>query len=122
MESDVSYWTIAALGRAYRERSLSPVAATRQMLDRIKRLDPILNSFITITEAGSIAQAERAEHEMAGGRDRGPLHGVPIAVKDLADVAGVPTTFASRAGSPRHPQSDATLVRNLKEAGAVLLG
>lgn len=119
---DLPFCSIAELGARYRNGSSSPLTVTRQLLDRIKRLDPILNSFITVLEAESIRAAEQASHELKAGRDRGPLHGVPIAIKDLIDMAGVPTTFASRAGSPRQGTSDATLVRNLKEAGAVILG
>jgi aspartyl-tRNA(Asn)/glutamyl-tRNA(Gln) amidotransferase subunit A len=116
------FLSIAALGARYRERSLSPVAVTRQALDRIARLDRALNSFITICEADGLAQAAAAERELAAGRDRGALHGVPVAIKDLIDVAGVPTTYASRADSPRTPAADAALVQALKEAGAVILG
>ena len=121
-ETPTHFLSIAELGARYRQRSLSPVAVTRQALDRIAALDPSLNSFITVLEAESLAQAAVAERELADGRDRGPLHGVPVAIKDLIDVAGVPTSFASRAGSPKLPTTDAALVRRLKEAGAVILG
>jgi aspartyl-tRNA(Asn)/glutamyl-tRNA(Gln) amidotransferase subunit A len=122
MERDMAFSSIAALGAAYRDRSCSPVDMVRQSLERIARLDPSLNSFITVLQAESLAQAEAAERELKAGRDRGPLHGVPVAVKDLVDMAGVPTTFASRAGSPRMATSDAVLVRNLRQAGAIILG
>jgi aspartyl-tRNA(Asn)/glutamyl-tRNA(Gln) amidotransferase subunit A len=75
-----------------------------------------------VLEAKSLVQAESAARELKAGRDRGPLHGVPVAIKDLIDMAGVPTTFASRAGSPRVAETDAVLVRNLKQAGAIILG
>jgi len=116
------FLSIAALAAGYRARSLSPVAVTRQALDRIARLDGALNSFISVCEAESLAQAAAAERELRAGRDRGALHGVPVAIKDLIDVAGVPTTCASRADSPRLPTADAALVRALREAGAVILG
>ena len=122
MHSEMHFSSIAALGAAYRNGSTSPVEMVRGLLDRIARLDPTLNSFITVLEAESLAQAESAARELKAGRDRGPLHGVPIAIKDLIDMAGVPTTFASRAGSPRQGKTDAALVRNLKQAGAVILG
>lgn len=121
-DNDPLFLSIAELGARYRDGSLSPVAVTQQALDRIKRLDPVLNSFITVLADESLAAAEAMARELKAGRDRGPLHGVPIAVKDLIEMAGVPTTFASRAGSPRQGTSDARLVRNLKEAGAVILG
>jgi aspartyl-tRNA(Asn)/glutamyl-tRNA(Gln) amidotransferase subunit A len=94
MERDIAFSSIAALGAAYRDRSCSPVEMVRQSLARIARLDTALNSFITVLQAESLAQAEAAERELKAGHDRGPLHGVPVAVKDLADMAGVPTTFA----------------------------
>ena len=122
MDSEMHFSSIAALGTAYRNGSISPVEVVRGLLDRIARLDPTLNSFITVLEAESIAQAESAARELKAGHDRGPLHGVPVAIKDLIDMAGVPTTFASRAGSPRMAETDAVLVRNLKEAGAIILG
>ena len=122
MDNEMHFSSIAALGAAYRNGSISPVEVVRGLLDRIARLDPILNSFITVLEAEGIAQAESAARELKSGRDRGPLHGVPVAIKDLIDMAGVPTTFASRAGSPRMGKADAALVRNLREAGAIILG
>src|SRR5688572_20352238 len=122
MDSEMHFSSIAVLGTAYRNGSTSPVEIVRGSLDRIARLDPTLNSFITVLKAESLAQAESAARELKAGRDRGPLHGVPIAIKDLIDMAGVATTFASRAGSPRLAKTDAALVRNLKEAGAIVLG
>jgi aspartyl-tRNA(Asn)/glutamyl-tRNA(Gln) amidotransferase subunit A len=116
------FLSIAELGARYRERTLSPVAVVRQALDRIATLDRALNSFITVCADEALAQAAAAERAFAAGQDRGPLQGVPVAVKDLIDAAGVPTTYASRAGSPRMPAVDAALVRRLKEAGAVILG
>jgi aspartyl-tRNA(Asn)/glutamyl-tRNA(Gln) amidotransferase subunit A len=122
MDGEIHFTSIAALGTAYRNRSISPVDVVRGSLERIARLDPTLNSFITVLEAESLAQAESAARELKAGHDRGPLHGVPVAVKDLIDMAGVPTTFASRAGSPRMAETDAVVVRNLIQAGAVIFG
>jgi len=120
--SEALFLSIAELGAAYRAGKLSPVAVTRQALERIARLDRKLNSFITVLKKESLAQAGLAERELAAGTDRGPLHGVPIAIKDLVDVAGVPTTYASRAGSPKMPVEDAPLIARLRRAGAVILG
>ncbi|MEZ5832633.1 MAG: amidase [Dongiaceae bacterium] len=122
MQGDLCLSTIADLGAAFRNQSLSPVEVTQLCLDRIAKLDSTLNAFVSVQQAEAIVQAENAERELAGSHDRGPLHGVPVAIKDLIDVAGVPTTFASRAGSPHMASSDATLVRNLRQAGAVILG
>lgn len=118
----ICFLSIADLAARYRDGSLSPVAVIRQSLDRIAALDGSLNSFITVCEQESLAQAAAAERELAAGRDRGPLHGVPVAIKDLIDVAGVPTTCASRADNPRMPAVDAALVRRLRDAGAVIIG
>jgi aspartyl-tRNA(Asn)/glutamyl-tRNA(Gln) amidotransferase subunit A len=122
MAQDLLFASIAELGARYRDRSVSPVEVTRQILDRIAQIDPMLNSFITVLQAESLAQAEQAAQELKAGRDRGPLHGVPVAIKDLIEVAGASTSFASRAGSPRTATADAPLVQNLKQAGAVILG
>jgi aspartyl-tRNA(Asn)/glutamyl-tRNA(Gln) amidotransferase subunit A len=120
--TDIDFLSIAELGALFRRRALSPVEATRHILERIRALDPVLNAFITLLDDTSLAQAAVAEHELAEGTDRGPLHGVPVAIKDLIAMEGVATTFASRAGSPRRPAADATLVSRLKAAGAVIIG
>jgi aspartyl-tRNA(Asn)/glutamyl-tRNA(Gln) amidotransferase subunit A len=91
-------------------------------LARIEALNPSLNAFITVTAESAMAEAQRAESEVQHGRWRGPLHGIPIALKDLIDTAGVKTTAASALFKDRVPQEDATVVVRLKEAGAVLLG
>jgi len=120
--SEIDFISIAELGARYRRKSLSPVEVTERALARIKALDSKLNAFVTPLEKESLADAAAAERELSQGHDRGPLHGVPVAVKDLIAMAGAPTTFASRAGSPRHPDRDAGLVKNLRRAGAVLIG
>ena len=91
-------------------------------LKRIARLDPTLNAFITVTAESAIAQARQAEAEIFRGGWRGPLHGIPIGLKDLIDTAGVRTTAASALFKDRIPSQDAEIVRRLKAAGAVLLG
>ena len=110
--SEIDFLSIAELGARYRRKALSPVEVTERALSRIKALDGKLNAFITLLEKESLAEAATAERELAQGIDRGPLHGVPIAIKDLIAMAGAPTTFASRAGSPQHPAEDAVLVKN----------
>jgi aspartyl-tRNA(Asn)/glutamyl-tRNA(Gln) amidotransferase subunit A len=91
-------------------------------LSRIERLNPKLNAFITITADSALAQAREAEKEIQQGRWSGPLHGIPIALKDLVDTAGVRTTAASAVFKDRIPAQDAEIVRRLKAGGAVLLG
>lgn len=108
--------------RALRGGSLSPVDLTRACLERIDRLDGRLNSFITVTAESALAAARRAEDEIARGRWQGPLHGIPIALKDNVDTAGVRTTAASAVFADRVPAEDADVVVRLKAAGAILLG
>ena len=105
-----------------RARRLSPVELTQQCLVQIDRLEPTLNAFITVTAELAMEQARRAEADIAAGNYRGPLHGIPIALKDLLDTAGVRTTAGSNQYHERVPQHDAELVRRLKDAGAVIIG
>ncbi|MFY9530660.1 MAG: amidase [Candidatus Acidiferrales bacterium] len=105
-----------------RKKKASPVELTKACLARIDRVNPALNAFITITAESALAQAREAEAEVNRGKWRGPLHGVPIALKDLFDTAGVRTTAASALFKDRIPTEDAEVVRRLKVAGAVLLG
>jgi aspartyl-tRNA(Asn)/glutamyl-tRNA(Gln) amidotransferase subunit A len=102
-------------------REISPVELTRACLDRIAARDDELRAFITVTEERALAVAARAERSIAAGKYRGPLHGIPVSVKDLVDLAGTPTTSASRV-PPRLPAHDAPVVSNLLRAGAVIVG
>jgi len=114
--------TLAEAADQIRTRKLSPVELTRACLDRIERLNPTLNAFITITADQALEAARQAESEIAAGQYRGPLHGVPIGLKDLFDTEGVLTTAASNQYRNRIPQADAEVVRRLKQAGAVIVG
>src|SRR5689334_19791416 len=114
--------TLTEAAEQIRARKLSPVELTRECLARIERLDPILNAFITVTAETALEQARQAEVEISFGNYRGPLHGVPIALKDLFDTAGVRTTAASNQYRERVPTQDAYVVQRLKELGAVLIG
>jgi len=105
-----------------RKRKLSPVELTKNCLARIEKLNPTLNTFITVTAESAMTQARGAEAEISRGDWRGPLHGIPLALKDLIDTAGVRTTAASALFKDRIPAEDAEVVRRLKNAGAVLLG
>ena len=113
---------IADVARGMRERRLSPVALAELCLGRIEALNPRLNAFITVTTDLAREQAARADREIAAGQWRGPLHGIPVAVKDFYDTAGVRTTAGFRPFEHRVPNGDAELVVRLREAGAVLLG
>ena len=114
--------TIAELASRLRRKQVSPVELTRDCLDRIEKLNPTLNAFITVTGESALAEARAAEAEIARGEWRGPLHGIPIALKDLIDAAGTRTTAASALYKDHVPVADAEVVRRLKQAGAVLLG
>ena len=105
-----------------RKRELSPVELTKNCLAQIEKLNPTLNAFITVTAESALTQARTAEAEILRGHWRGPLHGIPLALKDLIDTAGIRTTAASALFKDRVPTDDAEVVRRLKEAGAVLLG
>lgn len=120
--SDVASVSIREAGAQLRRRRLSPVELTKACLARIEQLNPVLNAFITVTAASALAQAREAESRIQRGQWLGPLHGIPIALKDLFDTAGVRTTAGSGVYKDRVPSEDAEVVRRLKAAGAVLLG
>ncbi len=113
--------TIAHLAPRLRRGEISPVELTRACLERIERLNPTLNAFITVGDS-ALAEARMAEEEISRGSWRGPLHGIPVALKDLIDTAGVRTTAASQLFENRIPSSDAEVVGRLRRAGAVILG
>ena len=119
---DPAFLTIAELNRFYDQRELSPVEVTRSLLDRIAAHDGKLHSFIRLTPEVALAEAQVAERELAAGRRRGPLHGVPYALKDIVETAGIPTTGHSRLCRDYVPAADAHLVSRLKAGGAVLMG
>jgi aspartyl-tRNA(Asn)/glutamyl-tRNA(Gln) amidotransferase subunit A len=112
--------TIAELAPRIARGELSPVDLVRQCLARIDE-KRALNAFIAVLGDPALADAQRAAAEIAGGRYRGPLHGIPVSIKDIVDVAGVPTTSAS-AVPARTPDTDAPVVARLREAGAVIIG
>src|SRR5690606_902986 len=107
---------------AYRSRELSPVEVTQAMLERIERVDASLHSYVTVTPEIALEPARVAEAEMTRGQFRGPLHGVPIALKDLCETKGVRTTWGTAILAGHVPSADATVVANLFEAGAIMLG
>ncbi len=119
---DLTRLSIRELGDQIRKKKVSPVDLTKACLARIDRFNHALNAFITITAESALEQARAAEAEVMRGKWRGPLHGIPIALKDLFDTAGVRTTAASGVFKDRVPTDDAEVVRKLKSAGAVLLG
>jgi aspartyl-tRNA(Asn)/glutamyl-tRNA(Gln) amidotransferase subunit A len=114
--------TLTEAAEQIRTRRLSPVELTRECLSRIEQLNPVLNAFITVTGDLALERARQAEAEVLAGNYRGPLHGIPIGLKDLLDTAGVRTTAASNQFRERVPLEDAELVKQLKRAGAVVVG
>src|SRR5574338_1123879 len=91
-------------------------------LEDAERLDPAINAFLTVTGEQALEEARAAETEIAAGRYRGPLHGIPVAIKDLFDTQGVRTTAGAKIFADRVPDEDAAAVEKLREAGAVSLG
>jgi aspartyl-tRNA(Asn)/glutamyl-tRNA(Gln) amidotransferase subunit A len=114
--------TIAELAALVRKKEVSPLELTRDCLARIEKRNPELNAFITVTAESALEEARLAEAEVARGEWRGPLHGIPISLKDLIDTAGVRTTAGSNLYKDRIPLEDAEVTRRLRRAGAVILG
>ncbi len=112
--------SLAQLAEEIRNGAVSPVEVTRAALDRTEQLNPGLNAAILVLAEQALEDARRAEREIMADSYRGPLHGVPIGIKDLADYSGVPTTAGSRVNAEIAAESDADLVRQLKQAGAVI--
>jgi aspartyl-tRNA(Asn)/glutamyl-tRNA(Gln) amidotransferase subunit A len=119
---DLPSLTLAGAAERLRRKQLSPVELTRAILDRIDRLNPRVGAFITVAADQAMDAARAAEQEIQRGRYKGPLHGIPIGVKDTHYTAGIRTTAASRVLADFIPGFDATVVRRLKEAGAILIG
>ena len=114
--------TISETAQRLRRREISPVEITRECLDRIEALNPTLNAFISVTAEAALAEARAAEAEIGRAEWRGPLHGIPVALKDLIDTAGVRTTAASALYKDRIPGQDAEIVCRLRRAGVVIVG
>lgn len=120
--TDLTYLSIAEVSELVRQKKVSPVELTKACLKRIERLNPKVNAFITITADRALSEAKEAENEIKNGQWKGPLHGIPIALKDNIDTVGIRTTGASALFKDRIPSEDAEIVRRLKAAGAVILG
>ncbi|HEY8370001.1 MAG TPA: amidase [Thermodesulfobacteriota bacterium] len=120
--SDWIWRSLADAAEALRTRAVSPVELTRACLERIERVEPAVHAFVSVDAEGALRAAAAAEREIAAGRYRGPLHGIPIAIKDNYDTVGVPTRNGSAVFADRMPASDSTCWARLREAGAVLLG
>lgn len=121
-KDDVTTLSLTEAAARVHAGQVTSVELTQACLDRIRRLDPDINSFITLTAESALEQARAADIELCAGKSRGPVHGIPIALKDLIDVAGVKTTAASALFADNIPRQDAEVTRRLRAAGAVLLG
>ena len=122
MTSELCYLSIAETGPLLKSQQLSPVELTNTFLDRIEAIDARIHSFVLVTREEALRQANEVEREIASNRYRGPLHGIPIGLKDLIETAGIRTTAHSKVLIDHIPAEDATAVSLLKNAGAVLLG
>ena len=118
----MTFRSIAEAAQQIRGKEISPVELVRECMEAIDRLNPTLNAFITVTGDSALAEAKEAEQEIRSGNWRGPLHGIPVGLKDLIDTAGIRTTAASGVFRDRIPTEDAEVVKKLKAAGAVFIG
>ena len=122
IDDKVLFSSIGDVRRRMDAGDFGPVALTEEMLSRIDRSQNSLNSFISVTSEIALQEAKAAEDAIRNGKAKGPLHGIPLAYKDLLATAGTRTTFASRAYADWIPDYDATQVRRFREAGAIMLG
>lgn len=120
-DESIAYLTATEMAAKIRDRSLSPVEVIQSHLERIERLNPAINAIVAMSGT-AMEEARRAERAVAAGDDLGPLHGVPVTIKDCLDVAGLPATRGSKVFADNFPIADASAVRRLKEAGAIVLG
>jgi Asp-tRNA(Asn)/Glu-tRNA(Gln) amidotransferase A subunit family amidase len=120
-EEDIAFAPLSQLSRWVESRAISSEQLTRLYLERLKRFDPKLKCVITLTEELALTQARQADKDLAAGRYKGPLHGIPWGAKDLVDTAGIPTTYGAEPFRNRVPKADAASVERLHRAGAVLV-
>jgi len=120
-DADIAYAPVTHLSRWIEEKKLTSSRLTNIYLKRIEQFDPRLRCVITVNREQALAQAAKADGEIASGKYRGPLHGIPYGVKDLLDTAGIPTTYGAEPFRNRVPAADSVVVRRLNEAGAVLI-
>jgi Asp-tRNA(Asn)/Glu-tRNA(Gln) amidotransferase A subunit family amidase len=120
-DADIAFATVSQLSHWIEQKALTSERLTNIYLRRIEQFDPRLRCVITVTREFAIAQAKKADAEIAAGKYRGPLHGIPFGVKDLLDTAGIPTTYGAEPFRNRVPAADSVVVRRLNEAGAVLI-
>jgi aspartyl-tRNA(Asn)/glutamyl-tRNA(Gln) amidotransferase subunit A len=120
--TEMHWLGVAEAAKAIAEKDLSPVELMKTLLDRIAALDPQLNAFIQLDGEAAMQAAKAAEAEATAGRLRGPLHGVPVGIKDIINVAGLPTTGHSKILQDNLATADAVCVEKLRGAGAIVMG
>ncbi len=121
--SAAPHWLSASeIGAAYKARTLSPVELVSALLERTAAIDPKINAYIRLDADAAMGAARAAEAEIAAGRSKGPLHGVPVGIKDIIDVAGLPTTGHSKILVDNIARADAVVVEKLRGAGAIVMG
>src|SRR5687767_557300 len=113
---------VSELAPLLKSRSLSPVELVRDLLTHINAVNPKVNAFLTVTSEHALTQARQAEREIGGGNYRGPLHGIPYAVKDLVHTKGIRTTNGSKVTADWIPDHESTVTARLNQAGAILIG
>ncbi|MBI3408811.1 MAG: amidase [Planctomycetes bacterium] len=121
IREDVLFSSVRELGTRLRQRKISPIALTEAYLERLQKLGPRLNAVVTVTRELALKEARAADDEIRAGKIRGPLHGVPYGVKDLAATRGIPTTWGAEPYRKQVFDFDATIVRKLRDAGAILV-
>src|SRR5215475_14767871 len=122
MKEQTRFETISRVTQSVRQRNISPVELVKSCLDQIRNLQPRLNAFITVTAENALHAATLAETEIQQGKWKGPLHGIPVGIKDFYDTAGIETTAAFEHFKNRIPKNDAAGVEKLKKAGAIIIG
>src|SRR5713226_6322551 len=122
LSDDILYLTVQELGERIRTRKISPVELTESYLARSEKIGPRLHAYATLTRELAIKEARTAEAEIAAGKYRGPLHGIPYAAKDLLAVRGYPTTWGARPYANQQFDYDAAVIEKLDHAGAILIG
>jgi Asp-tRNA(Asn)/Glu-tRNA(Gln) amidotransferase A subunit family amidase len=120
--TDICWMSAADMAKAIREKKLSPVEVVKALFERIELINPRINAYVTLTVDAALAEARRAEDAVMRGEELGPLHGVPVSIKDLVFTRGVRTTMGSKLLQDFVPEEDAVLVTRLKDAGAIVLG
>src|ERR1051326_2828826 len=120
-EDDLAFYSIGELGWLLKHKPITSEKLTRLYLDRVRKYAPKLECIVTVTEDLALERARRADAEIKSGKYRGPLHGIPYAAKDLLAVKGIPTTWGAAPYTNQVFETDATVIRRLEQAGAVLI-